>query len=255
MNIIALIQARYDSTRFPNKVITDIEGKPEIIRVINRVQKSKCIDDIVVVTSIEKSNLSIVKICAENSIRVFVGSENDVLDRYYQCAKLLKTDYIVRITADCPVLDWRYLDEAVKIVRNNPGIDYLSDLDETFPDGLDIEIIKFSKLAEMWEKAKLSSEREHVTMYIKNNKNNYNIYNYPCPIKDISHHRWTFDEKEDYELIKNIYVFFNSIDKENFVTEDILTYLERNPEVMQINSMYSRNMGLQKSLKEDKIMI
>ena len=112
-----MIQARCGSTRLPNKVLKDLCGKPALQRMIERVQKSKTVDEVMVITSIEKNNLPILKLCSEIGIRVGVGSENDVLDRYYQTAKLIKPEYVIRLTADCPCFDAELLDQAISSMR------------------------------------------------------------------------------------------------------------------------------------------
>ena len=114
MKYLALIQARCGSTRLYNKVMKNIAGKTDLQWVIERVKRSQMIDEIMVVTSIDKNNLSLIRLCTELETRVFVGSEDDVLDRYYQAAKLLQPEYVIRITADCPLFDWRYLDMAIE---------------------------------------------------------------------------------------------------------------------------------------------
>lgn len=250
MKYLVLIQARCGSTRLPNKVMKDICGKPDLQWVIERVKRSKKIDEVMVITSIEKNNLPLIELCAKLGVRIFVGSENDVLDRYYQCAKLLHPDYVIRITADCPLLDWRYLDMAIE--QMNSETDYLSETTESFPDGLDIEIIKFSALKDAWENAKMTSEREHVTVYLRNHPEKYKIQNLECPISGIGNMRWTLDEDEDYELINRIYSHFLSNYKEDFITEDIIKYMQDNPELQLINMKYARNEGLVKSLRDDK---
>ena len=249
MKYLALIQARCGSTRLPNKVLSDLAGKTDIERVIYRVKQSKYVDEVMVITSIEYNNLPLIKICAETNTRIFVGSENDVLDRYYQAAKLLQPEYVIRITADCPLFDWRYLDSAIEQMK--PDSDYLWEASETFPDGLDIEIIKYSALKNAWKHAILKSEREHVTLYIKNNPNKFVIEDFVCPIKGIGDKRWTLDEDADYVMINEIYNYFEKINKHNFVTEDILEYLRRHPEVEIINKGIERNEGLKKSLEND----
>ena len=111
MKYLVMIQARCGSSRLPNKVLKDIAGKTDLQWVIERVRRSRLIDEVMVVTSIDKNNLPLIRLCTELGVRVFVGSENDVLDRYYQAARLLQPEYVVRITADCPLFDWRYLDK------------------------------------------------------------------------------------------------------------------------------------------------
>jgi spore coat polysaccharide biosynthesis protein SpsF len=254
MKYLVLIQARCGSSRLPSKVLKDICGKPDLQRVIERVQLSKKIDEVVIVTSIGKENLPLIELCTKLNVRVYVGSENDVLDRYYQAAKLLKPEYIVRITADCPLFDWRYLDDAIDQMEQDASCDYIWQATESFPDGLDIEIMKYSALKQSWEEAKLNSEREHVTQYIRKHPKIFKIENQECPISGIGEKRWTLDEPEDYEMIRKVYEHFLSQDKENFTTDDILVYLKEHPEIEDINSMHIRNEGLIKSLANDFVV-
>lgn len=253
MKYLVLIQARCGSTRFPNKVLADLSGKTDLQWVIERVKKSKLIDEVMVITSIEKNNLPLIQLCTQLDVRVFVGSEEDVLDRYYQAAKLLQPEYVIRITADCPLFDWRYLDMAIEQMENDS--DYLAEMTETFPDGLDIEIVKFQALQESWKEARLQSEREHVTMFIKNHPERYKIQDYVCPIADIGDKRWTLDEDRDYEMISAVYKHFVEKEKkEDFVTEDILKFLAIHPEIESLNSDIMRNEGLARSLANDHIV-
>ncbi len=252
MKYMAMIQARCGSSRLPNKVLKELSGKTDLQWVIERVQRSRHIDEVMVITSIERNNLPLIKLCTELGVRVFVGSEEDVLDRYYQAAKLLQPEYVVRITADCPLFDWRYLDMAIE--QMEPDTDYMAELTESFPDGEDIEIIKFPVLKKSWQEAKLKSEREHVTMYIKNHSDQFHIQNLECPIQGIGTKRWTLDEEEDYELISAIYQHFTVQGKEDFVTEDILEFLAQNPELEKLNTRYARNEGLLKSIANDSVV-
>lgn len=252
MKYLALIQARCGSTRLPNKVLADLSGKTDLQWVIERVNRSKYVDEVMVITSIEKNNLPLIKLCTELDTRVFVGSEEDVLDRYYQAAKLVKPEYVIRITADCPMFDWRYLDMAIEEMDDN--VDYLTEFTETFPDGLDIEIIKYSVLCEAWKEANMQSEREHVTQYIRKHPEKYNMKNIECPIKDIGSKRWTLDEDRDYAMISKVYEHFISLGKEDFLTEDILEFLKINPEIEMLNSDIERNEGLKKSLTNDSVV-
>lgn len=249
MKYLVLIQARCGSTRLPNKVLKDISGKPDLQWVIERVRRSKKIDEVMVITSIEKNNLPLIKLCVELDTRVFVGSEDDVLDRYYQAAKLLKPEYVIRITADCPLFDWNYLDLAIKQMKEDS--DYLFEMTETFPDGLDIEVIKYTALEKAWKEANLVSEREHVTLYIRNHPELFKIQNFECPIENIGDKRWTLDQDEDYEFISAIYNHFVSNGSEDFATEEILEYLNKHPELEEYNSKIIRNEGLLKSLACD----
>lgn len=252
MHYIAMIQARCGSSRLPGKILMDLGGKPVLQRVIERVQKSKYIDEVIVVTSVDKQNLPVLRLCADLGVRVFAGAEDDVLDRYYQMAKLIKPEYVVRVTADCPCYDWAFLDRAIETMT--PDTDYLLDVDETLPDGLDLEIIRYEALQQSWKEANLASEREHVTQYIRKHPELFHIQNFPCPIDGISNLRWTLDEQEDYLLIQKIYDHFLTKGSEYFLTQDILKFMQENPELSRINTKYARNEGLQKSLREDKIV-
>lgn len=251
MQYVAMIQARYGSSRLPGKILMDLCGKPVLQRVIERVQRSRYIDEVFVVTSIGVENLSVLRLCANLSIRAFAGSEDDVLDRYYQLAKLIQPDYVVRVTADCPCYDWELLDAAISSMTAET--DYLSDFGETLPDGLDLEIIRFESLKRSWQEARLASEREHVTQYIRKHPELFSLQNFQAPMEGIGHLRWTLDEAEDLMLIQTIYEHFCALGKENFLTQDILDYLRRKPELNQINAKYARNEGLAKSLRDDKI--
>ncbi|HJJ41833.1 MAG TPA: glycosyltransferase family protein [Methanocorpusculum sp.] len=249
--IIAIIQARMGSTRLPNKVLMDLKGKTVLERVIERVQKSKYIDEVIVATTITKHDSEIVKLCAEKNIRVFCGSEEDVLDRYYQCAKLLSPKHVVRITADCPMIDPEVIDLVIS-QHLKSGADYTSNtLKITYPDGLDAEIMKFNVLEDAWINANLASQREHVTQYIIHN-NNYLKSSVENSI-DYSKERWTLDTENDYKFIRSIYdKLYDS--NPDFSMDDIIKLLNKYPELREINNDSIRNEGLAKSLKNDKVI-
>jgi len=248
MSIISIIQARVGSTRLSGKVLKKIEGKTVLEHVINRVKAAKNIDDIVVATTVKKEDLKIVKLCASLGISVFCGSEDDVLDRYYQAARLFKVDHVVRITSDCPLIDFKIIDDVTDLYFKKK-VDYVSNtIPETFPDGEDVEVFSFKALKIAWKNAKMSSEREHVTPYIKNNPNIFRIVNFKYNINLVDK-RWTIDEPEDFEFINIIYK--NLYPKDPlFGMDKILHFLIKHPEVEKINKNIIRNEGYLKSLKE-----
>ncbi len=253
MNYLVMIQARCSSTRLPNKVLMDLCGKTVLQRMIERVQRSKMADEVMVVTSIEKENLPIIKLCTEMGVRVGVGSEEDVLDRYYQTAKLLKPKYVIRLTADCPCFDSELLDEALRQMKEDT--DYLGMISQTFADGLDIQIISFKALEKSWNEAIHSFEREHVTQYVIRRPNIFNIQDFVSPIGDFGNQRWTVDEPEDYEVVKHIFShFINEVGTEYFGYKDIVEYMNMHPEVREMNKKYQRDEGLTKSMQEDRIV-
>lgn len=251
MKNIAIIQARTGASRLPNKVIIQIKGKSVLEHVIDRVKRSTQINEVIVATTISESDLRIAGLCAQNGIRVFCGSEDDVLDRYYQAAKLLEADNVIRITADCPLHDAQVIDQVIMshIAQNN---DYTSNtLKETFPDGLDCEIMKYSVLKEAWKEAKMASQREHVTQYIIHNDK----YKKSCVLSKENHgdERWTLDTKDDLRFIERVYEeLYDSNPFFNY--EDIITLLNKKPEIRKINSGSMRNEGLIKSLNNDFIV-
>ena len=251
MKIIAIIQARLGSTRLPGKVLLDLEGRTVLEHVIRRVRSSKFVNDIIVATTINKEDLEIVKLCASLGISVYCGSVDDVLDRYFQTARLFKAYHIARITSDCPLIDPKIIDDVVALHLSEKS-DYTSNiLKETFPDGQDTEIFTFNALKEAWKNANLASEREHVTPYIRKNPlfKHVNLeYN-----EDLSQKRWTLDNPEDFEFIKIIY---ENLYKKNpfFGMEEILKFINEYPAIEKINNSLKRNQGYLKSLKEEKIL-
>ncbi len=249
MKYLAAIQARFGSSRLPGKILMDLAGKPVLQRVIERVEKSDLLDEVIVITSAGIADIGTVKLVSGLNRRVFCGSENDVLDRYYQSTRLLEPEYVVRITGDCPLFDARLLDLAIEGMAEDT--DYLANLTETLADGLDLEIMKFSALEKAWQNARLASEREHVTLYIKNHPEQFKLQNFECPLGNLNKERWSLDEPEDYALLKTVYEHFGN---DGFSTEDVLLFLDENPELRELNFKYGRNEGLEKSLREDRIL-
>jgi len=252
MNILAIIQARVGSTRLPGKVILKVGKKTIIEHVYSRVKKAKLINDIFVATSINIENLPLIKICSDNNIRIFIGSENDVLDRFYQLTKLIRPNHIVRITADCPMIDPEIIDLVIK-EHLKSNADYSSNaINQSFPDGLDVEVFKFETLQKTWKEAKLKSEREHVTAFIYNNKNIFKIHSIDSNI-NYGNYRWTVDNKEDLIFFQTIY---ENLNKKNpfFGFQTILDFIEKNPSVKYINKDINRNEGYKKSLDNDEFV-
>jgi len=165
--IIAIIQARMGSSRFPGKTLADLAGRPMLSRVVERVSQSRAIDKVVVATSIAVGDDPIAEFCAKEGVLCFRGSEDDVLDRFYRAAKEHGADVVVRITADCPLIDAAVIDRVVERFQSG-DCDYASNvLHYTYPDGLDTEVFSMAALAEAWREAKKPSEREHVTPYLR----------------------------------------------------------------------------------------
>jgi spore coat polysaccharide biosynthesis protein SpsF (cytidylyltransferase family) len=252
MNNIAIIQARVGSSRLPQKVLLDLSGRTVLERVIERVEASKLIDQTVVATTISKGDLSIVELCSKMGISVYCGSEDDVLDRYYQAARLFKAETVIRITADCPLIDPEVIDRVIGAYRDR-SCDYASNtIKETYPDGEDVEVFSFETLARAWKEAGLKSEREHVTPYIKNKQQLFKVLNIASDV-DLSGKRWTIDDPEDYEFIKKVYAALEA-HRHNFGMEEILSLLRSDPGLEKLNRHIGRNEGYARSLQEDGIV-
>jgi spore coat polysaccharide biosynthesis protein SpsF (cytidylyltransferase family) len=249
-NILTIIQARYGSTRFPGKVLKKVLGKPLMWFLIKRLELVKIPNKIIIATGPFELNKPIVEFAQNYNIPYFTGSENDVLDRYYQTAKRFGGDIIVRITSDCPLMDPELIDKGLEIFLKGK-YDYISNNHpETYPDGYDVEICSFKALEKAWKEAKLPSEREHVMPYIWNHPERFNITVYKSHI-DLSNYRITIDEPEDLLVISKIYEHF----KENWLyirIMDVINFLNKNPNILKINADFIRNKGYLKSLKEDK---
>jgi len=193
----AIVQARMGSTRLPGKTMMPLNNKPMLQFLLERLQQSKRVDKIVVATSIKVENKVIVELAQKMGVDCFVGSEDDVLDRYYQAAKKFGLLNVVRITADCPLTDPRIVDEVIDKFFENK-VDYANNVDpRSFPDGFDVEVFTFSALEKAWRESK---SREHVTTYIRESK----IFKKSClknPV-DLSNIRLTVDTRDDYEKVK-----------------------------------------------------
>jgi len=252
MKYLALIQARCDSSRLKNKVLLPLGDKPVLQCIIERVRLSRLVDEVMVITSIGRSNLPILSLCANIGVRVYVGSEDDVLDRYYQASRLIQPEYIIRITGDCPLFDAGLLDQAIEQMA--PDTDFLSMLSESFADGLDLEIMRYDVLQKAWKEARLSSQREHVTQYIIQNPDLFMFQDFVSPIGYFGNKRWTLDEQEDYDLILAIYEHFNQAGMYDFTYRNIISFLDKNPELEKLNAKYTRNEGLAKSLAADHVV-
>jgi spore coat polysaccharide biosynthesis protein SpsF len=212
----------------------DLAGEPMLVRCINRVVRCKLLDQIVIATTEEPVDDAIVDLCNKRGWYYFRGSELDVLDRYYQAAKLNEADVVVRITSDCPIIESDVIDQVVHdYLEKQPGVDYTSNTTptRTFPRGLDTEVMRFSVLEQIWKEDNNPSWREHVTPYIHHHPELFRCHGVMND-KDLSHMRWTVDTPEDLTLIRKIYEEF---DHDQFSWQEVLNLLENHPEWLDIN--------------------
>lgn len=249
MKVVIIVQARMGSTRLPGKMMKEVAGKPMIQYVFDRAKISKLTDEVWLATTESTSDDILADWAEKNNIFYFRGSENDVLDRYYQTAKKAKADVVVRVTGDCPLLDSDVVDKVIQEYKEG-GYDYVSNIHPpTYPDGLDTEVFSFESLERAWKEASLQSEREHVTPYIWKNPDKFKMKNVANDI-DYSAERWTLDTKEDYEFLKNV---IEECEKKGKICrmQEVLEIIKDNPDWKGINSMFERNEGYAKSVKED----
>lgn len=250
MKNIAIIQARMTSSRLPGKTLLPLSGKPVLEHVTNRVKKSKFINKVIVATSNHISDNPIEDWCNLNQIECFRGSLNDVLDRYYQAACFYNAKNILRITADCPVIDFEIIDEVIQNYHLG-NYDYYG-LCGDFPDGLDCTMISFNSLESAWKYAKLNSEREHVGPYIEKNAHKFKVGGY-FKFKNLAHIRLTLDEFNDYKLLSNIFDYLYTKDN-YFGHQMILELLYEKPDLLLINNKIQRNEGYINSILNDSIL-
>ena len=249
MKTAAIIQARMSSSRLPGKSMMRICNKPIIEHVFKRVKSCKLIDDVILATTTDNSDDVLDEWAQKNTVSCFRGSMDDVLDRFYKTAIFFEVDTIVRITADCPLIDPQTIDEVITGFRQG---DYdLYSLGGTFPDGLDCQVFSFKSALEVaWNNATLASEREHVCPYIENNPRIFKLGHLEKFFCD-SPIRITLDQQEDFDLINKIYEsLFHS--NSLFGIESVINFLNQNPVLLKINEGIMRNEGYYKSLLDDK---
>jgi glutamate-1-semialdehyde aminotransferase/spore coat polysaccharide biosynthesis protein SpsF (cytidylyltransferase family) len=236
------------STRLPGKVLAEIDGHPMIWHVVQRARRATTLDDLIVATSDDSANDPFVDYCAANGIPCVRGSEQDVLDRYYQTASKAAADIVVRLTADCPLIEPSVIDRLVKAFRAG-GYDYVSNtIRYTYPDGLDAEVFSFAALEQAWKEARQPAEREHVTPYIvaSGRFRTHNVEN----DRDLStlNYRWTVDEPTDLEFVRQVYAELAHIPE--FGVNDVLDLLERKPALLKRQGHAVMNEGYYRTLYE-----
>lgn len=240
MKIGAIIQARASSTRLPGKIFKELpyeSGISILEHVIKRVKKSKNIDTLILATTINEADNPIEKIASKESVAIYRGSELDVLERYYGAAKENMLDVIIRITSDCPFVDWNIIDSMIDIhlkARN----DYTANiLERTFPHGMDAEVFNFKVLEDAYINAKAQFEREHVTPYIyKSHPEKYKIYNLQATVEHKAPNiRITVDTMEDYNLACAVYDYLYT-KNEFFTIDDIMGLFQEKKWLLNLNT-------------------
>ncbi|MCB9362534.1 glycosyltransferase family protein [Candidatus Woesearchaeota archaeon] len=244
---VLIIQARMGSTRLPGKMMLDVGGIPLIERVIHQAKACKSVDLVVLATGDGDANDVLCEKAKQLDTRCFRGNESDVLDRFYKAAEKYGADIIIRVTGDCPFLQPSIVNEVVESLIAQ-DVDYACNTQPpTYPDGIDVEVMKFSALRRAWTEAKLPSDREHVTPFIWKRRDLFTLHNVAGD-SDLSNIRLTIDEPNDL-FVANAIMQYSSEKFPNLAT--IMSIIKKHPEVLDRNRGLERNEGYRKSLEED----
>lgn len=245
----SILQVRMGSTRLPGKVLKKLDDKYTVLDYcINQLKHCTLIDKIVIATTTLNQDNVIENFAKQHGIDYFRGSSQNVLDRYYQCAKYFSFTGIVRITSDAPLIDPIITDQVIQKF-NELNYDYVCNTQpRTFPQGTETEVFSFSALEQIWKQAVLPSELEHVTPYFYTHKEDFTMFNVQNS-NNLSNFRWCIDKENDLDLVR---LLVKGIKKRPILTDDILKFLENQPNVMELNEDHIINEGYLKSLQEDK---
>lgn len=235
--VIAIIQARMGSSRLPGKVLKDIVGAPMLMREVVRVRRAQTIGQVVVATTDELGDDPVAEVCRARGIPCFRGDPLDVLDRYYQAARLFGADTIVRLTGDCPLIDPQEIDRTVRAFFD-AGVDFAANRlpppwKRTTPIGMDTEVVSYEGLARGWRDAESKHAREHVMPYFYEQEGRFSVL-LVDHVPDLSRYRLTVDTPEDLSLIRLIYNHFDGTDE--FSLDDVIDLLKEHPEWVDINA-------------------
>ena len=251
MKTVAIIQARMASTRLPGKVLADLAGKPVLGWVVRAARATLGVDDVWIATSTAAADGAVAAWCKANGVSVHRGSESDVLDRYAGAAKASGAYIVVRITGDCPLLDPAVIAQTIRL-RAVTGADYASNVDPpTWPDGLDCEVLTTKSLFAAAAEATRQSDREHVTPFVRNNRDRFTAETLVAPLPGLAAERWTLDTSEDLALLSALAARLTSDHPPSYL--EVLAVLDREPQLRDLNSTATRNAGFAASLAAEPI--
>ena len=230
MSVVAIVQARMGSTRLRGKVLQDLEGRPVLQRVIDRLRQARRLDDIWVATTRQSDDRAVLELARSLGVFGFAGSENDVLDRYWQAVKQAGASVVVRITADCPLIDPDVVDAVVDAFNAcEPAADY--SWNDGFPRGLDVEVFSREALERAWREDQNPAWREHVTAYLHRHPEQFRLLPVRCE-REHSDERWTVDTPEDFRLVQTIWRHFGH---DRFRWREVLAALDAHPDWRELN--------------------
>lgn len=236
MKINAIVATRMTSSRLPGKVLMDLAGQPALVRLIERLKRSKYLHDIVIATTTNPQDDIVAETAIQQGVQCYRGSEEDVLKRTVEAAEVFDTEYIVQVTSDCPLIDAETIDTAIERMLEHPYLDYVCNhLVRTYARGFEVEVFRTATLSEIERITQDPADREHVSLYIYEHPQTYRLSNIEAPLF-LRHpeYRLTLDTQEDYMLIQMIYKALYA-EKRDFTLYDIMRYLQNHPELAAIN--------------------
>jgi len=252
LRVVAIIQGRMTSSRLPGKILADIAGQSMLARVFMRTSRAATVIETIFATTTDASDDPVAEYCDFSGIPIKRGSLYDVLDRYYQTAKEAKADIVVRITADCPVIDPLLINDVVRMLMDEQ-YDFAANRlpppwERTYPIGLDVEACTFTVLEKAWKEAKEPQQREHVMPYFyegvelstvnRRQQNGVSPRGFNIALlhhtTNFGEYRWTVDTPEDLEFMRQVYRRFNG--RDDFSWQDVLNLVHNEPDLMKINA-------------------
>jgi spore coat polysaccharide biosynthesis protein SpsF len=246
MVTMAFLQARMGSTRLPGKVLEPIAGRPALARIVERLRASRALDDVAVLTSVDAGDDPIAELCRSRRIHCVRGSEHDVLDRFHMAANELGVERVVRVTADCPLIDPQVVERLLALAAQEPEAAYVSVATgaigsdagyRRYPDGLDAETFTAATLADAWAEAEDPYEREHVTPFIRRRPERFPAATLEAE-HDMGDERWTVDYPADLELVRALYGRLGGSRGGLFGYREVLAVLEREPALRELNAAH-----------------
>jgi len=251
--VLLVVQARFAATRLAGKTLVPIAGRPMLAHVLERALAVPGVDQIVLATTVNGDDEPLVNLARAWDVPSVRGSVEDVLDRFYQALRHFRADVVVRVTADCPLLDPEVSGRVVaEYLAHRGEVDYVSNVEPpTYPDGLDTEVLSAAALERAWREARLPSDREHVTTYIRDRKHDFRIRNVEHE-PNLSVYRWTVDEPRDLDFVRAVYDALAPGGECVFGMEEVLELLHARPELTALNDGIRRNEGLDRSRQRDE---
>jgi spore coat polysaccharide biosynthesis protein SpsF len=249
MRVVAIIQARMGSSRLPGKVLRKIGSRPVLAHVLERALSCRCLGRVVLATTEAPEDDAIIDTAVAFGVETFRGSRDDVLDRYYKAARAYEAEVVVRLTADCPLLDPTQTDRAVEHFLRHPELDYLG-MGQSYPEGYGTEVFTVQALERTWREALLSSEREHVAAYMWMHPDQFKVTHLEYS-EDLSRFRVTIDEEVDLRVVSAIVQALDSAGP-LFGIDAVADFLKSHPEVAALNGGILRQAGYWKSVSADR---